>query len=220
MTKDAFVQKLGDLRREQILGAAIKVFSEKGFQVAKMQEVANAAGVANGTVYNYFRSKDELLLALLAQLSECEQRQAQMEQIKAGDLEAVFVAQLQQRFRALQAQKGLWRVVLPELITNAQLRQKGFEQIFGPIFELGEATFGGLSKSSKLRKLEASHMVRAIAASVLGVFVLVLLDDSKNEREADAILATLGKSFAAAFMAGGKVTRTASIADGVTSRLR
>ncbi len=202
MSKDAFSQKLSDLRREQILEAAIKVFSEKGFQVAKMQEVANAAGVSNGTVYNYFRSKDELLLALLAQLSEREQRKEQMQALQTGDLETIFVTQLQRRFRALLESKELWRVVLPELITNPGLCQQGFEQIFGPIFELGEGTFGGMSKMGKLRKLKASHMVRAMAGSVLGVFVLTLLDDEKTEQEADEILATLAKAFAAAFMAG------------------
>lgn len=203
MTKDTYQQKREDLRREQILGAAIKVFSEKGFHPAKMQEVANAAGVSNGTVYNYFRSKDEVLLALLAQLTEREQRKEQMEQLQHGDLETVMVQQLQRRFRALLEQKELWRVVLPELLTNAELRQKGFEQIFGPIFELGEATFGGMIKAGKLRKLKASHIVRAMAGSTLGVFVLTLLDDHKTEQEADAILATLGKAFATAFTAGG-----------------
>lgn len=204
MTKDMYQQKREDLRREQILGAAIQVFSERGFQVAKMQDVANAAGVSNGTVYNYFRSKDELLLALLAQLAEREQRAEQMEQLKTGDLGAVMAAQLQRRFKALQAQKELWRVVLPELMVNPALRQRGFEEIFGPIFELGEDTFVGMSKAGKLRKLKAAHMVRAMAGSVLGVFVLSLLGDETTDLESDQILALLGQTFAAAFTGGNK----------------
>ena len=203
MTKDTYQQKREDLRREQILGAAVRVFSERGFQVAKMQEVANAAGVSNGTVYNYFCSKDELLLALLSQLAEREARAEQMEQIKTGDLGTVMVTQLQRRFKALQAQKELWRVVLPELMVNPALRQQGFERIFGPIFELGEGTFGVLSGAGKLRKLEAAHMVRAMAGSVLGVFVLSLLGDETTDRESEEILALLGRTFAAAF-AGAK----------------
>ena len=199
MTKDSYQQKREDLRREQILEAAIKVFSEKGFHPAKMQEVANAAGVSNGTVYNYFRSKDEVLLALLAQLAEREQRKEQMEQLQHGDLEAVFVQQLQRRFKALQAQKELWRVVLPELLTNADLREKGFEQVFGPVFDIGETTFGGMSKAGKLGKLKATQMVRAMAGSVLGIFMLILLGDEKTEQEADEILALLGQTFAATF---------------------
>lgn len=199
MIKDLYQQKREDLRREQILNAALQVFAQKGFHAARMQEVANVAGVSNGTVYNYFRSKDELLLALLAQLSEREQRREQMAELQSGDIEAVFVGQLQRRFRVLLEQKELWRVVLPELITNQGLRVQGYQQIFGPIFELGEATFAGMSEAGKLRKLEATQMVRAMAGSVLGVFVLGLLGDAKAEHEADATLALLGRAFAAMF---------------------
>lgn len=201
MARDSVQHKLEELRREQILAAAIKVFSEKGFRVAKMQEVADAAGVSNGTVYNYFPSKDELLLALLSQLSEQEQRRERMAELESGNLEEIFVQQFRRRFRALLEQKALWRVVLPELITNPELRQQGYERIFGPIFEIGEAAFG-LPQSGKLGDLRASHMLRAMAGSVLGVFVLTLLDDQKTEQEADEILATLGRMFAAALVGG------------------
>ena len=207
MTKDSVGQKLEELRREQILEAAAKVFAEKGFHAAKMQEVANVAGVSNGTVYNYYRSKDEVLIALLAQLSERERRGQQMAELEqTSDIEAMFVQQLQRRFRTLKEQKELWRAVLPELITNPGLRKQGYEQIFGPIFELGEATFGGMSKKGRLKSLGASHMVRAMAGSVLGVFVLDLLGDDKTEQEADKILALLGKAFVAAF-AGSREDR-------------
>jgi AcrR family transcriptional regulator len=103
--KDPVQAKLEQLRREQILEAAVKVFAEKGFRAAKMQEVANAAGVANGTVYNYFRSKDEVLLALLERLNETEARPAQFEQLKNAELQTVFLAQMQHRFDFMMTQK-------------------------------------------------------------------------------------------------------------------
>jgi TetR/AcrR family fatty acid metabolism transcriptional regulator len=48
-------------RRRQILGAAVKVFAEKGFHAARVGDIAEEAGVAYGLVYHYFKSKDELL---------------------------------------------------------------------------------------------------------------------------------------------------------------
>ena len=51
-------------KREPILRAAIKVFAERGFFNAQVADVARAAGVAAGTVYLYFRSKDDLLVQL------------------------------------------------------------------------------------------------------------------------------------------------------------
>jgi TetR/AcrR family fatty acid metabolism transcriptional regulator len=46
------------------LRAAIKVFARNGFYDTRVSEVAKAAGVADGTIYLYFKSKDELLLSL------------------------------------------------------------------------------------------------------------------------------------------------------------
>lgn len=51
-------------KRERILRAAIRIFSRKGFFNARVSEIARAAGVADGTIYLYFRSKDDLLIAL------------------------------------------------------------------------------------------------------------------------------------------------------------
>lgn len=51
---------------DMILKAAEKVFSEKGFTKAKVSEIAKLAGVAEGTVYEYFGSKEDLLLSIPA----------------------------------------------------------------------------------------------------------------------------------------------------------
>src|ERR687884_1027784 len=51
-------------KREAILRAAIKVFAESGYFNAKVADVARVAGVADGTVYLYFKSKEEILRSI------------------------------------------------------------------------------------------------------------------------------------------------------------
>ncbi|MGE3956837.1 MAG: TetR/AcrR family transcriptional regulator C-terminal domain-containing protein [Vicinamibacterales bacterium] len=51
-------------RRESILRAAIDVFAERGYFNAQVADIAKAAGIAAGTVYLYFRSKDDLLVTI------------------------------------------------------------------------------------------------------------------------------------------------------------
>src|SRR4051794_24186030 len=51
-------------KRDAILRAAIDVFAERGFFNAQVADVARAAGVAAGTVYLYFKSKDDLLISI------------------------------------------------------------------------------------------------------------------------------------------------------------
>ncbi|MBP6002287.1 MAG: TetR/AcrR family transcriptional regulator [Pyrinomonadaceae bacterium] len=48
-------------KREAILRAAIKVFAGKGYFSSKVADIAGEAGIADGTVYLYFKSKDEIL---------------------------------------------------------------------------------------------------------------------------------------------------------------
>jgi TetR/AcrR family transcriptional regulator, fatty acid metabolism regulator protein len=54
----------GGDKRERILDAAVRVFARKGFHATRVSEVAKAAGVADGTIYLYFESKDHLLMSL------------------------------------------------------------------------------------------------------------------------------------------------------------
>ncbi len=54
-------------RRSEILEAATTVFSEKGFHAATLDEVAEAAGVSKGSIYNYFDSKESIIDALSEQ---------------------------------------------------------------------------------------------------------------------------------------------------------
>src|SRR5262252_11155256 len=51
-------------KHEAILRAAIDVFADRGFFNAQVADVARAAGVAAGTVYLYFRGKDDLLVSI------------------------------------------------------------------------------------------------------------------------------------------------------------
>jgi len=52
------------LKKNQIIEAAVEVFAQKGFYNSKVSDVAKKAKVADGTIYNYFHNKDDLLINL------------------------------------------------------------------------------------------------------------------------------------------------------------
>lgn len=58
-------QQVRHERREQILGAAVNVFSRRGIIGTKMSMIAEAAGISHGLLYHYFKSKDELFTTLV-----------------------------------------------------------------------------------------------------------------------------------------------------------
>jgi TetR/AcrR family fatty acid metabolism transcriptional regulator len=63
MTVHSAAERGGD-KRERILTAAERIFARRGFFAAKVSDVAKEAGVADGTIYRYFKSKDDLMISL------------------------------------------------------------------------------------------------------------------------------------------------------------
>ena len=53
-----------EAKYQRILDAALQVFADKGYHAARISEIARLAGVADGTIYLYFKNKDDLLLSL------------------------------------------------------------------------------------------------------------------------------------------------------------
>ena len=51
-------------KRKRILQAAVKVFARKGYFAARVSEIAKKAGVADGTIYLYFKGKEDILVRL------------------------------------------------------------------------------------------------------------------------------------------------------------
>jgi AcrR family transcriptional regulator len=55
-------------RPGEILDAALRVFAEKGFSAARMEDIAKAAGVTKGTIYLYFENKEQVFKSLVLEL--------------------------------------------------------------------------------------------------------------------------------------------------------
>jgi len=78
-------------RRQAILAAALKEFSARGFAAARLDDIADAAGIAKGTIYLYFRDKETLFQDLI--LSEMGPVVATLETALAVDLPVRAVAE-------------------------------------------------------------------------------------------------------------------------------
>ena len=78
-------------KRARILAAAERVFAKRGFFAARVSEIAKDAGVADGTIYLYFKSKDDLLISLF---------EARMKQVNAALREAVAAVPPADQLRA------------------------------------------------------------------------------------------------------------------------
>ena len=67
LDETAMKQQLG---KEKILDAAIRLFASNGYHRTSVNQIASSAGVSKGLTYNYFSSKEDLLLAIINQASD------------------------------------------------------------------------------------------------------------------------------------------------------
>jgi len=91
-------------KKKEILRAAMRVFAEKGVTDTKMIDVARAAGIGKGTIYEYFRSREELFQSAFEYLlrkirammaSRIDDAMAPEEKIRTGFLAYLDVATMQ-----------------------------------------------------------------------------------------------------------------------------
>ena len=162
-------RKAGD-KRERILLAATRVFARKGFYATRVSEVAKEAGVADGTIYLYFRSKDELLISIF------EDRVDHLLEAVRREMDALPNAQARLR-RIIELQLGLLdgERDLAEVIT-VSLRQSTrlLKQYAAPKFlayleTIAEVIRGGQADGSFREDIAPLDAARAIFGALDGL---------------------------------------------------
>ena len=176
---------LARARREQILKAATTVFAEKGFRRATTREVARAAGVSEGTIYNYFEDKDALLMAILHRLNETERRSEDFEEGMATDFPGFMREYLRRRMSSVWENREVFRIVLSEMLVNTELRETYLRRIMAPTMKIAEDNFRLRAERGEIRATDTPLAVRVVAGAVLGVLVLGLLGDEEIGTRAD-----------------------------------
>jgi len=116
--KEELVQK----RSVQILEAAARVFAQKGYHGATTKEIAAEAGVSEGTIYNYFQSKEDLLLSIPRLISETTALPALSQMLatpttSGEEEEKLLTTVLDNAFQNLQRNVGFVKVLFSTLPT-------------------------------------------------------------------------------------------------------
>ena len=174
-------------RREQIVEAATRVFAEKGFRRATTREVAREAGISEGTIYNYFEDKDDLLMAILHRLNETERRAKDFEEGTATDFRGFLEEYLRRRMSLIWENREVFRVVLSEMLVNAELRELYLRRVIEPTMRIAEENFRSRMEQGEVRRTDAPLAMRSVAGAVLGLLVLGLLGDEEVGSRPDEI---------------------------------
>lgn len=150
-------------KRERILKAAIKVFARKGFYATRVSEIAKAAGVADGTIYLYFKNKDDVLISIfedrIGQLNRIMREEAAKESTVEDKIRRIVELQL----GLLEGQRDLAEVVTVNLRQSSRL----LKQYAAPLFTEYLETIAGIIVAGQKEGVLRSDVNPRIAARSL-----------------------------------------------------
>jgi len=116
-------------RRQQIIEAAMKCFSRKGYRATSIQEIVDELGMAKGSIYFYFKSKEDLLMAVIASFGErMMAAKSPKPEERALPPRERFRLQLRRHFEAVKQQRALPRMLMrePEPVEGGKSKVRSF----------------------------------------------------------------------------------------------
>ncbi len=157
-------------KRERILRAAVKVFARKGFYASRVSEIAKAAGVADGTIYLYFKSKDEILTSLfedrITRLLEVLRREVASAPTAPDRLRRLVEVQL----GLLEGERDLAEVVTVNLRQSTRLLKQYGSKRFNEYLDLMASVIADAQRAGELRDDVSPRIVaRAIFGALDGI---------------------------------------------------
>ncbi len=138
-------------KREAIHRAAIKVFAEKGFFSSKVADIAKQAGIADGTVYLYFRSKDEILHSIFDRAMADFIEEGRRELASLGTAEAKLRKVAELHLERLGADRDLAIVFQVELRGSTKFMREFSAAGFAQYLEIIRKTIEEGQRSGELR---------------------------------------------------------------------
>ena len=164
-------------RRIQILDAAARLFAEKGFHRTTTKDIAEAADVSEGTLYNYFENKEDMLLGIMSRLVETQHLTASLIWSIPDDAREFLYTMLSQRKEFVQQDGTMLQSVFSEILVDPDLRRQYYQELLLPNFELLEAHLHARRDLGQIRDVDLPLAVRIVVALTTGLFFLEVLGD-------------------------------------------
>jgi TetR/AcrR family fatty acid metabolism transcriptional regulator len=190
--QDTIQQQLMTARKHQILDAAARVFASKGFHAATIKDVARDAGIADGTIYNYFDNKTALLFAIFERMRDTLQPRAVFAELRPDDVRGAVRAFVSLPLMALRGDNfDLFRIVMSEIMVNDALRTQYAQQVLAPTLSIADIAFQHWADQGLIRTAAGPLVVRALSGMVMGLMLQHIMGDELLRTQWDTLPDTL-----------------------------
>lgn len=162
-------QRRIERRRQEIIKAAAQVFAEKGYANTTTRELAEAADMAEGTLYNYFEGKREILLAILDEMRE--PFDTLLQDTHKLQTREDFVKVVEKGLTIFVTQLDFTRTLLTEMWVDDIILE---DFVTGRLQHIGQAVQVFITKGIEAGKFRVMDP-QTTALMILGVFMALLM---------------------------------------------
>lgn len=156
-------------RRQQLINAAMRLFSSKGFDGTTTREIAQAAGINEALIFRHFRTKEELYWAVVSSRIRAAGRQDKIrEYLKSSRLDAseVLGAIAENLLDRTCEDADLTRLLLFSALRNSQLSETFFRTYMAGIYDAIADFIRHEIKQRKFRKVDPMVAARAFMGMI------------------------------------------------------
>lgn len=167
-------QRRKEARPQELLDAALELFAEKGFAATRSEEVAARAGVAKGTLYLYYPSKEELLKAVIKQrLSNEIAAAAEVTERYTGSTEALMTEVLSAWWQRVfdSPTSAVFKLIIAEVRNFPEIAEYYVREVAEPGKQLvGRIVRRGIERG----EFRAVNVPAAVLSIILPMIMLCL----------------------------------------------
>jgi AcrR family transcriptional regulator len=180
------------VKKASIINHAACLFAEKGYHRTTTREIAQEAGVAEGTLYNYFINKEDILFQIVACLADSFGLPEMLEEGTPDEPYKAILTLLGERIEWIRKNRTMLQVIYSEIMVNPSLREKYQRQVYFPSVRLLEEHLEARISSGQIRSLNIPLTARFLAGLSIGMFMLNTLRDETLEGSWSEMIALMG----------------------------
>lgn len=177
-------------KQQRIVEASISLFAERGYANTSTSEIAKKSGVAEGTIFRHYGTKENLLLSIIVPfLKDSIPHLAReiFEEVNPRNttrFETFIEALLRNRIAFLRENQELFRVVLKELLYRDALRKELLPLVHSQLFGFFNDALDWFKSQGELKDLPNPVLFRLVATSIAS-YLAVRFIFTEKELEAD-----------------------------------
>lgn len=164
-------EALSEARRTQILEAALRVWARSGFDGSSVEAISREAGLAKGTLYLYFPTKDAILEAIVARYSLLPDMTELAETLRTTAPERAIPLIARRFYERLRERAPLVGLVLREFSLRRGDARVFLQRVVLPVNRLLASYLDGFVAQGVLRPLDTLVAARALVGMLM-IFVL------------------------------------------------